>query len=178
MRHHRQARERPRILADEDEHRTEPRLLRLADERERARRVVGQHRRRAVAERGGDRPLAARLDLQGLERKPFALLGERTRGGRDALPLGERLLERGESLTGQGEAGLHVLVLAHGGACGSVGLVGGPAHLGRRRPCRAAPRLLELPAQLPDQPLRRLLAHAEPLRRPAQGEQRVAPAAG
>jgi hypothetical protein len=56
-------------------------------------RVAGDERRRAVSERRGDRPLAARLDVEQRERQPLPLLGKRPCSGRKSLALGERTLE-------------------------------------------------------------------------------------
>ena len=118
------------------------------------------------------------LDLEHLQREPFACLGERTRRRGDSLPLGERLLECGEPLAGELDARGKIVALACGRARRRVGLVRGATELGRRRAGRACLRLGEICAQLGEQPLRRLVANAEPLRRTAQREQRVTAAAG
>ena len=129
----RQLHELSRILSDQHEHRAEARRLRLRDELQPATRRRGEHRRGAMTERCGGRALRARLDLEHLERELLAFLGEGARRGRDSLALRERLLECGQPLARELHARLEVVPLAHGGACGGVGLVGRQAELGRRR---------------------------------------------
>ena len=68
------------------------------DQVERVPVVGGEQRRGAPRERRCDGRLVAGLYLEGREREPLAFLGERARGGRDALPLGQRVLERREPL--------------------------------------------------------------------------------
>ena len=127
--------------------------------------VDGENRRRPVTERGGDRTLAARLDLEELEHELLAFLGEGTRRRRQPFPLRERLLEGGEPFAGEGDARLEVLALSYRGARCGIGLVGGATELRGRRALRRLARLDELELQLGEQPLRRLVADAEPLRR-------------
>ena len=55
----REVHEVARVAPDEHEHRAEPGRLRLQDELEPALRVVDEHRRRAMAQRGGDGTLGA-----------------------------------------------------------------------------------------------------------------------
>ena len=130
-----------------------------------------------MAERGGDRALGARLDLEQLQRELLAALGERAGRRRNALALGERLLERDEPLARQRHARLEILALAQCGARGRVCFVGGATELGGRRAGREPARLDELELQLGEQALRGLLADADALRGAAQRQQRVAAAA-
>src|SRR5581483_1617280 len=174
----RQVDEVARVAADEHEHGAEAGGARLVDELEAALRVLREHGRGAMAERRGGRALAAGFDLEQLQRELLALLGERTRRRGQALALGERLLERRQPLACEAHARLEILVLAHRGPCRGIRLVGGAAELGRRRAARCATHLFELVARFGEQPLRRLVAYAETLRRAAQGEQRIARAAG
>ena len=67
---------------------------------------------RPAGQRGGDRPLVPGVDVEQRERQPLAFLGERPRGRRQALALGERALERGQPLAG--ESGLLLQSLALG----------------------------------------------------------------
>ena len=116
-----------------------PAAHRLADQLER--RAAGSPastRGRTMAERRGDRALAARLDLEQLQRELLAVLGECAGRRRDAFALGERLLERDEPLARQRDARLEIFALAQRGACGGVRLVGGATELGRRRAGRDA----------------------------------------
>ena len=71
------------------------------DELDRALRVGREDGGSTMGERRRDGALAARLDLEQLQRELLALLGERTRRRRDPLALGERLLEPGEPLAGE-----------------------------------------------------------------------------
>ena len=177
-RHDRQVRELARVAPDEHEHRAEPGRLRLHDELQATLGVVDEHRRRAMAERRGDRPLGACGYLEQLQRELLALLGERAGGRRQTFTFGKRLLERGEPFACELHACVEILALAHRGACCGVGLVGDAAELSRRRTAWRAPCFPELGAQLCEQPLRRLVSHAEPLGRPAQRKQRVAAPTG
>ena len=97
---------------------------RLRDQLQPARGVAGEHGRRAMAERRGGRALGARLDLEQLQCELLAFLGERACRRRQSLALRERLLERGQPLAREPHARLEILLLAHGGARGGVGVVG------------------------------------------------------
>ena len=78
-----------RIAADEHPHRAEPGRPRALDQLQPAAEVVGDHGRGTVSERRGNRALAARLGRDQLQDEPLALLGQRPRGRRQALALGE-----------------------------------------------------------------------------------------
>ncbi len=127
-----------------------------------------------MAERRGSGALATRLDLEHLQRKLFAFFGERARRGRQPFALGERLLERGQALARERDARFQIVVLADGGAHGSVGLVGRATELGGRGARRRALRLGKLAPRFGEQPLRRLVPHPEALCGSPQREERVA----
>ena len=109
------------------------------DQVERVPVVGGEERRRAPRERRGDGRLVAGLDLEGREREALAFLGERARGGRDALALGQRALERRESLARRSRPLGEVVPLACRGSRLEASGVGASFELGRIRP--AAPRV-------------------------------------
>src|SRR5581483_5439262 len=106
------------------------------------------------------------------------LLCERPRRRRQPLALGERLLERGEPLAREPGARLQILLLAERRPCGRIRFVRGAPELGRVRPARTTPLVVELVPELGQQPLRRLLPNRNALRGVAEREQRVAAAAG
>ena len=56
--------------------------------------TLGENSSAAMAERGRDRRLTARLDVHGAQGQRLALLGERTRSGRQPFALVERPLDR------------------------------------------------------------------------------------
>ena len=122
-----------------------------------------------MAERGGDRALGARLDLEQLQRELLALLGERAGRRRHAFALGERLLERRRaarapcvtraSRSSRSRSAARAAASASSAARPSSAGVGPDGHLAR---------LDELELQLGEQALRRLVADAEALRGAAQ----------
>ena len=130
-----------------------------------------------MGERRCGRPLGARLDLEQLQCELLAFLGERPRRRRDPLALRERLLERREPFTPEPHPRLEVFALARRSPRRAVRLVRRTAELGRRRARGCLPRFHQFQIQLREQALRRLMTDAEPLRRTAQREQRVAAAA-
>ena len=114
--------------------------------------------------RSRDRPLGARLDVERGEREPGAVLGESARGGRKALLLGERLLERANPLADERGPLSERDALALG-APGSLGCLGSPrARDVRRRSAQPArsPQP-ESPRGTARAALRRLRAQLEPL---------------
>ena len=167
-----------RVATDEHDERAEPGLACPVEQLEPAGRVVGHDRGCEPAERGGDRTLVAGLDVERREREPLALLCERAGRGRQALALGERLLQRGEALRRERRPRLQVVPLAHRGAGRGVGVVGGTAELGEQG-LRVAPTARRrVPAEVVAQPLHRLLPHTQPLRELAQPEERAGAAGG
>ena len=82
-----------RVSADEDDEAAEARVARPLEELEGAGRIVADDGGGASAQRRGDGPLAARLDLEQRERDPLALLGQRAGGRRQSLALGESAIE-------------------------------------------------------------------------------------
>ena len=135
-----------RIAADEHDERAEPGGARALDELEPALGSSASTADGAMAERGGDGALRARLDLEQLQRELLALLGERARGGRKPFALGERLLERGEPLAARARrAPPDRRARAAAARAARVGLVGGTAELvGRRARVGARARLGQL----------------------------------
>ena len=129
-----------------------------------------------MGERGGNRTLPARFDLQHLQRELLPLLRERPRRRGQSFALRKRLLERREAFAREQHARLEILALAQRGPRSSVGLVGGAAERFRGRPPRRVPGLDELELELRQQPLRRFVTDAQPLRRAAEREQSVAAA--
>ena len=85
-------------LADDDRERAEPGGARPFEQREGGVRVVGDERRRALAERRDDGALHPRLDLEERERDALAFLRECAGGRRKSLALGERAVERPDAL--------------------------------------------------------------------------------
>ena len=63
---------------DDDRERAEPRRPRALEQRERGADVVGDERRRALAQRRRDRAFHPGLDVEHRQREPLALLGQRT----------------------------------------------------------------------------------------------------
>ncbi len=170
--------ERPRISSDEHEQRAEPGRQRADEQLECARGLVGEDRRGPVRQRGRDGALTAGCDLEQLQGEPLARFGEGACCRRQALALGQGLLERGQPLARQADARNEIFVLARGGAGGAIGVVGEASELGRRRTTRGAPRLVEVAAKLGEQPVGRLVPDAKPLHSPTQGEQCISAAAG
>ena len=145
-----------RRLARLDDHgeRAEPRRAGTLEQSERGADVVGDERRRALAQRRGDRALHPRLDVEQRQREPLALLRERPSGRRKSLALGERALERREPLLEQTYA------LGERLALGPDALV------------EHATRLLELGAKARQQTVRRLATQRDPLARAPQAVER------
>src|SRR5581483_6453887 len=96
-----------------------------------------------MAERRCDRPLPACVDVDALERELLTLLGERPRGRRQSLPLGQRLLEREEALARQRRPRLQVLLLAARRARRGVRFVGRTPELRGVRAARSPPLVVE-----------------------------------
>ena len=138
-----------RVAADEHEHRAEAGRPRLLDQLEPAGGMRREHGRGAMSERGCRRALCARLDLEQLQRELLALLGERTRGGREPFALRERLLERDEAFPREADARLEILLFAHRRAGGGIGVVGQAAQLGGRRAGGHPARVGQLRAAAP-----------------------------
>jgi hypothetical protein len=94
---------RPRrtlLPARRDEHSeiTEAGLAGPLDQAQGGARVGGDERRGPPGQRGGHGPLVAGVDLEQRQREPLAFLRERSGCGRQALTLGERVLQRGQPL--------------------------------------------------------------------------------
>src|SRR5205823_4685424 len=124
LRHHGQLVDEPGGIApDEDDEGAEAGRPSPLEERESRRRVVGEERRRPRAERRGDRPLAARLDVEERKRDPLAFFCERAGRRRQALALGERPVEGAKPLLEQAH------LLDEGGALGADALVEDPPWL-------------------------------------------------
>ena len=104
-----------------------------------------------MAERRGDRALAARLDVEQRQREPLALLGERARRGRQAFALGERALERCKPLACERAPARRALAL---GANARVEHAPRPRELGAET-VRAAPRALSRRSSSRSRALRR-----------------------
>src|SRR5581483_7717968 len=85
-----------RIAPDQDGEAAEARRPRALEQREARSRVVGDERRRARAERRSDRTLVPRIDVEQREHDALALFGQRARGRRKTLSLGERAVERAQ----------------------------------------------------------------------------------
>ena len=177
-RQHGHVHELARVAADEYQHRPEAGRVRLLDQLERPGGMRCEHCRSAMSERGGRRALGTRLDLELLERKLLTFLGERACGRRKPFALRKRLLEREEAFPREADASLEIFLFPQRRAGGGIGVVRQAAEVGGRRAARDAARVGQLRLQLREQTLCGLVADAERLCCPAEGEQSVAPAAG
>ena len=154
-----------RTAADDHRQAAEALAGRALEQLEPRTRVAREHGRGAPGERSGDRPLGSRLGLERGECQALAGIGQRPRSRRNSLALGDRRLERAETVTGRAGSLRDVVALGGGGARDRSGLVRLLLELCRRRAAAACELLClgELAAQALDKGSGGLGAQRQPL---------------